>query len=150
MDDWHETEIRVRYAETDKMGIVHHSNYLVWFEAGRTDLCRARGFSYRDMEDEDNALLVVAESYCRYKSPAYFEDVLTIRTQVSEVRSRSVRFAYEVVRGSDETLVAEGETLHLVTDEQKRVKQIPETYREKLLGAPLPKELAFPANQAPH
>jgi acyl-CoA thioester hydrolase len=149
MDEWHETEIRVRYAETDKMGIVHHSNYLVWFEAGRTDLCRARGFSYRDMEDEDNALLVVAESYCRYKSPAYFEDVLTIRTQVSEVRSRSVRFAYEVFRESDETLIAEGETLHLVTDEQKRVKLIPETYREMLLGVPVPKERAFPANQAP-
>src|SRR5882757_9232566 len=67
MEDWHETEIRVRYAETDQMGIVHHANYLIWFEAGRSDLCRARGFSYREMEDEAGALLVVAESYCRYK-----------------------------------------------------------------------------------
>ena len=75
MDDWHETEIRVRYAETDKMGIAHHSNYLIWFEAGRSDLCRARGFSYKDMEEKDDALMVVAESYCRYKSPAYYEDV---------------------------------------------------------------------------
>ena len=65
MDGWHETEIRVRYAETDKMGIVHHSNYLIWFEAGRSDLCRARGFSYKEMEENDDALMVVAESYVR-------------------------------------------------------------------------------------
>ncbi|MCA1590122.1 MAG: acyl-CoA thioesterase [Acidobacteria bacterium] len=77
MDDWHETEIRVRYAETDQMGIVHHANYLIWFEAGRSEFCRARGFSYKEMEEEDQALLVVAESYVRYKSPAHYDDILT-------------------------------------------------------------------------
>jgi len=149
MDGWHETEIRVRYAETDKMGIVHHSNYLIWFEAGRSDLCRARGFSYKEMEEQDNALMVVGESYVRYKSPAFYEDVLTVRTQVAEVRSRSIRFIYEIVRDSDETLLAEGETLHLVTDNNKKVKLIPETYRDLLLAEIGEGPDAFPANQAP-
>ena len=149
MEDWHETEIRVRYAETDKMGIVHHSNYLIWFEAGRSELCRARGFSYKEMEENDNALMVVAESYCRYKSPAYYEDVLTVRTRVAEVRSRAIRFIYEIVRPSDATLLAEGETLHLVTDQNKKVRQIPEIYKERLLSDPETEEQAFPANQAP-
>jgi acyl-CoA thioester hydrolase len=149
MDGWHETEIRVRYAETDKMGIVHHSNYLIWFEAGRSDLCRARGFSYKEMEENDDALMVVAETYVRYKSPAYYEDLLNVRTRVAEIRSRSIRFIYEIVRNSDETLIAEGETLHLVTDSSKRVKQIPESYRQKLMSEPTPDTLAVP-NQAPH
>ncbi len=134
MDGWHETEIRVRYAETDRMGIVHHSNYLIWFEAGRSDLCRARGFSYKEMEEKDDALLVVAESYCRYKSPAYYEDLLIIRTKIGELRSRSLRFVYEIFRPSDNTLLAEGETLHLVTDKTKKVRKMPELYRGLLLA----------------
>jgi acyl-CoA thioester hydrolase, YbgC/YbaW family len=146
MDGWHETEIRVRYVETDKMGIVHHSNYLVWFEAGRSDLCRARGFSYIQME-ADNALMTVAETYVRYKSPAYYEDVLTIRTQLAEMRSRSIRFVYEVVRASDETVIAEGETLHIVTDENSKVRTIPETYRRLLMGED--DDAAMPS-EAPH
>jgi len=149
MDGWHETEIRVRYAETDKMGIVHHSNYLIWFEAGRSDLCRSRGFSYKEMEENDNALMVVAESYIRYKSPAYYEDVLIVRTRVAEIRSRSIRFIYEIVRPSDETLLAEGETLHLVTDTSKRVRQIPDIYRDRLMSDTTEPAQAFPANQAP-
>jgi acyl-CoA thioester hydrolase len=146
--EWHETEIRVRYAETDQMGIVHHSNYLVWFEIGRSDFCRARGFSYKDMEEKDNALLVVAESYVRYKSPAFYEDILLIRTHVGEVRSRSIRFIYEVHRTSDETLVAEGETLHLVTDENKKVRTLPQIYKEMLLTEEFD-ENAIP-DEAPH
>ena len=149
MDGWHETEIRVRYAETDKMGIVHHSNYLIWFEAGRSELCRARGFSYKEMEEQDNALMVVAETYCRYKSPAYYEDILTVRTQVAEVRSRSIRFIYEIVRNSDEALLAEGETLHLVTDENKKVKLIPDSYKERLMSESAETAEAFPVNQPP-
>ena len=146
MDDWHETEVRVRYAETDQMGVAHHSNYMIWFETGRSDLCRAKGFSYKDMELEDDSFLVVAESYCRYKSPAYYEDLLTIRTKVAEVRSRSLRFIYEIRRPSDDTLIAEGETLHLVTDKDKRVRSLPQIYRTHLLADP---ERSFPAH-APH
>ncbi|MCA1625566.1 MAG: acyl-CoA thioesterase [Acidobacteria bacterium] len=147
--DWHETEIRVRYAETDKMGIVHHSNYLVWFELGRSEFCRTRNFSYREMEEKDNALLVVAEIYCRYKSPAFYEDLLTIRTNIGEIRSRSIRFIYEVYRQSDEKLLAEGETLHLVTDKDKKVRTLPDSYKEMLLTEIETESQAFPDDQAP-
>ena len=146
MDEWHETEVRVRYAETDQMGIAHHANYLIWFETGRSDLCRARGFSYKQMEEEDDAFLVVAESYCRYKQPAFYDESLVIRTRIGEIRSRSIRFVYEVVRASDGGMVAEGETLHLVTDRDKKVRSLPDVYRARLLGQA---HQAFPANQAP-
>jgi acyl-CoA thioester hydrolase len=149
MNDWHETHIRVRYAETDKMGVVHHSNYLVWFELGRSEFCRAKGFSYRDMEDKDNAMMVVAESYCRYKSPAYYDDHLTIRTRIGELRSRTLRFIYEVFRAEDNRLLAEGETLHVVTDTNKKVRSLPETYKALLLQDEVEDKNAFPANQAP-
>lgn len=150
MNDWHETEIRVRYAETDKMGIVHHSNYLVWFEFGRSEFCRARGFSYKEMEEKDNALMVVAEVYCRYKAPAHYDDSLRIRTRIGELRSRSIRFIYEIYRPADDVLLAEGETLHLVTDEHKKVRSLPESYKKMLLSEEQPDENAFPENQAPH
>lgn len=149
MNDWYESEIRVRYAETDKMGIVHHSNYLIWFEFGRSEFCRARNFSYKEMEEKDNALMVVAESYCRYKSPAFYEDVLIIRTKVAELRSRSLRFIYEIYRPLDQMLLAEGETLHLVTDTNKKVRSMPESYREKLLSEEGADANAFPEDQAP-
>ena len=126
---WDETEIRVRYAETDKMGIVHHSNYYVWFELGRSDYCRNRGFSYLEMEEEDNLLMVVAESQCRYKSPAFYEDVLIIKTRIEEIRSRSLTFEYEVERAADQTRLATAKTKHLMTDNQKRIRKLPEKYR---------------------
>ncbi|MGI8468101.1 MAG: acyl-CoA thioesterase [Pyrinomonadaceae bacterium] len=149
MNDWHETQIRVRYAETDKMGIVHHSNYAVWFEIGRSEFCRARGFSYREMEEKEKALLVVAELYCRYKSPAYYEDELTVRTKIGELRSRTLRFVYEIYRASDDMILAEGETLHVVTDTDKRVRSMPESYKERLLVEPDKAQNAFPKNYAP-
>jgi acyl-CoA thioester hydrolase len=146
MDGWHETEVQVRYVETDQMGIAHHSNYLIWFEAGRGDLCRAKGFSYKDMEEQDNALMVVAESYVRYKSPAFYDDILTVRTRIGEIRSRSLRFIYEIYRETDDVLLAEGETLHLVTDQNQKVRTIPEVYKKLLISE---KGLAFPADKPP-
>lgn len=146
MNQTTETEIRVRYAETDQMGIVHHSNFLIWFELGRSEYCRARGFSYREMEEKDNALMVVAESYCRYKSPAFYEDVLIIRTTLEEIKSRSLRFVYAVIRPSDDTLLAEGETLHLVTDINKKIRSLPERYKQILLAN---EENAFPDDEPP-
>jgi len=146
MNGWHETEVRVRYAETDQMGIAHHANYLIWFEAGRSDLCRARGFSYKEMEEQENALMVVAESYVRYKSPAFYEDLLHIHTRIGEMRSRSIRFTYEIYRPADGLLIAEGETLHLVTDHHQKVRKIPEIYK-RLLSEDA--KSTFPANQAP-
>jgi acyl-CoA thioester hydrolase len=129
---WFETKVRVRYAETDQMGVVHHSNYLIWFELARTEYCLAKGFSYRQMETDDKTLMVVAEAYCRYKSPAFYEDDLVVRTKVDELKSRTLRFVYEVVRPNDGMLLAEGETLHVLTDENKRVRSLPQKYRELL------------------
>jgi acyl-CoA thioester hydrolase len=147
--EWHETEVRVRYAETDQMGIVHHANYLIWFELGRSALCRARGFSYREMEEKDNALMVVAESYCRYKSPAFYDDALTVRTGIGEIKSRTVRFIYEIFRVSDQSLLAEGETLHIVTDKHKKVRSLPLHYKEKLMNDESFASKAFPDDQPP-
>jgi acyl-CoA thioester hydrolase len=136
-DKWHETTIRVRYAETDRMGVVYHANYLVWFEIGRTEFCRSRGFNYKDMEENDSAFLVVAESYCRYKAPARYDDELIVRTHITELRRRSVRFGYEVIRASDGVIIAEGETGHVVTDMNNRVISLPEPYRFALSSPPL-------------
>src|SRR5918999_1663000 len=136
LDQWHEATLRVRYAETDKMGVVYHANYLIWFEIGRTEYCRARGFSYRDMEESENAFLVVAESYCRYKAPAYYDDVLIVRTHITELRRRSLRFGYEIIRAADGKVIAEGETGHVVTDSSGRVRSLPEGYAQRLLAPP--------------
>ena len=136
LTEWHEAPLRVRYAETDKMGVVYHANYLVWFEIGRTEFCRARGFSYRDMEENENSFLVVAESYCRYKAPAYYDDVLVVRTHITELRRRSLRFGYEIIREPDGTVIAEGETGHVVTDASGRVRSLPPAFAELLLSPP--------------
>lgn len=148
---WHETEIHVRYAETDQMGIVHHANYLVWFELGRTNICKAKGFSYREMEEQENALMVVAEIYCRYKSPAFYDDYLIVRTKIEEVRSRTVRFIYEIFRPSDNTFLVEGSSMHIFTDKEKKVRTLPDKYRE-LLSKEIETvdERSFPPNEAPH
>jgi acyl-CoA thioester hydrolase len=135
--EWHETLLRVRYSETDKMGIVYYANYLVWFEIGRTEYCRARGFSYRDMEESQDAYLVVAESYCRYKAPAFFDDEVLVRTHITEMRRRSLRFGYEIVRLSDGQIIAEGETGHVITDSNGRVRSFPEGVAQRLLAPPI-------------
>lgn len=148
--DWHETTLTVRYAETDQMGIVHHANYLVWLELGRTEFCKAKGFSYREMETDHGALMVVAEVYCRYKSPAFYDDVIIIRTKIEEVRSRTLRFLYEVFRPSDNALLMEAETMHIMTDTNKKVRSIPDKYKE-LLSLPFedPGKNIIP-EEAPH
>ena len=138
-EDWHETLLRVRYSETDKMGIVYYANYLVWFEIGRTEYCRARGFSYKDMEANDDSFLVVAESYCRYKAPAYYDDELLVRTHITEMRRRSLRFGYEIIRVGDGQVIAEGETGHVVTDADGRVRSFPDGYAQRLTAPPIVK-----------
>ncbi len=131
---WNETKIRVRYAETDKMGIVHHANYYVWFELGRSNFCRTKGFSYVEMEDQDDTRLVVAESSCRYKSPAFYDDELTVRTKITKIRSRSIIFTYEIYRESDKTILAVGETKHIVTDMNNKISIFPKKYKNMLLS----------------
>src|ERR1700731_4604125 len=91
-----ETRLRVRYAETDQMGIVYHANYLVWMEIGRVEYCRARGVRYRDMEQDDGILLAVAEASCRYAAPALYDEEVTVRTRVAQATPRMIRFDYEI------------------------------------------------------
>ncbi|MGE0884990.1 MAG: acyl-CoA thioesterase [Blastocatellales bacterium] len=130
--DWSETRVRVRYAETDQAGVVYHSNYLVWFEVGRVELCRDYGFNYRDMEKEADAYLPVIEARVRYRAPAKYDDELVIRSKVIKMQSRSIRFAYEVRRVGDETLLAEGETHHIVMGKDGRARAFPQVFSEKL------------------
>jgi acyl-CoA thioester hydrolase len=130
-----ETRIRVRYAETDQMGVVYHANHFIWFEVGRVELLRQLGFSYRDMEKNDGCLIAVADARCRYKAPAFYDDEIIVRTQIRNIRNSLIHFGYELLRAEDGTLLAEGETTHIVTDPQLNVIAIPEKYRTVLQQA---------------
>jgi len=125
---FHETRLRVRYAETDQMGVVYHANHLIWFEVGRVELLREMGFSYRDMEREEGRFIAVAEVQCRYRAPVYYDDEVVVRTRLKKVRESVVIFSYELVRADDRTLLAEGETTHIVTDSTMEVAALPEKY----------------------
>jgi len=125
---FNETRLRVRYAETDQMGVVYHSNHLIWFEVGRVELMRQMGFSYRDMERDDGCFIAVAEVKCRYRAPVYYDDEVLIRTRLKTVRESVVVFSYELVRADNNALVAEGETTHIVTDSKMKVAALPEKY----------------------
>jgi acyl-CoA thioester hydrolase len=125
---FNETRLRVRYAETDQMGVVYHSNHLIWFEVGRVELMRQMGFSYRDMERDDGCFIAVAEVKCRYRAPVFYDDEILIRTRLKTVRESVVVFSYELVRADNNALVAEGETTHIVTDTKMKVGALPERY----------------------
>jgi acyl-CoA thioester hydrolase len=125
-----ETRIRVRYAETDQMGVVYHANYLVWMEVGRVAYCNARGFEYKQMELQDGVFLAVAEAHCRYASPARFDEEVVIRTWVAEVNPRMVRFAYEMLLAEGGRKLATGETKHIFLGRNLRPCRLPEKYRE--------------------
>ena len=129
MTDFAETTIRVRYAETDQMGVVHHANYFIWFEAGRVELCRHLGFEYKQMEIEDDSFIVVAEASCRYRQPAHFDDLLIVRTRITASQRRILHFGYEVRNQESGELIATGETTHVICDRRGRPKSLPEKYR---------------------
>jgi acyl-CoA thioester hydrolase len=114
-----ESRTRVRYKETDQMGIAHHSNYIVWFEVGRTDMCRATGISYREIE-ERGRLLVVVEIGWRYRTPFRYDDEVLIRTSVASAASRSMKFAYELLDADGTTVRATGFSVHFWLDRETR------------------------------
>lgn len=114
-----ESRLRVRYKETDQMGIAHHSNYVVWFEIGRTDLCREAGLLYTEIE-RAGYVLVVAEAGCRYRKPYGYDDIVVIRTRIEEGTSRSIRFGYELRNEDGTQLHATGYTLHFWVDRETR------------------------------
>lgn len=123
-----ETRLRVRYAETDQMGVVYHSNHFIWFEVGRVELMRQMGFSYRDMERDESRFIAVAEAKCRYRAPVYYDQEVLVRTQLKSVRESVVVFSYELLRADDGAILAEGETTHIVTDSNMKIVALPEKY----------------------
>ena len=130
------TEVRVRYAETDQMGIVYYANYLVWFEIGRVELLRSLGLAYSQLETDHQCILPVVEASCRYKSPARYDDRILIETRPSMLRGSVIKFAYRILRGGvkgeEPRLLAEGETVHVVCDDQLNKKPLPAEHAEAL------------------
>lgn len=126
-----ETRVRVRYAETDQMGVVYHANYLVWFEVGRVELIRGMGLDYRSMEQEEGAMIAVVEARARYKAPARYDEELIVRTHLAGVRGSVVRFTYTVLRAVDGLLLCEGETVHLVVGRDMRRRPMPPAYAQR-------------------
>jgi acyl-CoA thioester hydrolase len=139
-----EVRLRVRYAETDQMGVVYHANYAIWFEVGRVELLRQLGFRYRDMERKDNCHIAVVDLRCRYKAPAMYDDEIVIRTELKNVRESLLHFGYKIFRAGDATLLAEGETTHIVVNGNFERRALPPKYLEIL--APHEKEQKLTAN----
>ena len=125
------SRVRVRYAETDKMGIVYYANYFVWFEVGRTDLLREAGWNYRDMEAEGFGLPVI-EAHCSYRESAKYDDELDIRTTGAMLSPVRVQFTYEILRPSDAATLATGTTVHATVDRNGRPCRLPERVRTVL------------------
>ena len=125
-----EARVRVRYAETDQMGVVYHANYLVWFEVGRVEFIRQTGLDYATMERE-GALIAVVDVNARYKAPARYDDELLIRTTLVGLRGSIVRFRYAIVRAVDGMLLCEGETTHIVVGRDMKKRELPEKYAER-------------------
>ena len=131
------TTVRVRYAETDQMGIVYYANYLVWFELGRVELLRSLGLAYSQLEKEHECILPVVEATCRYRSPARYDDEILIETRPALLRGSVIKFAYRIFRktseqGKQRELLAEGETVHVVCDDRLKRKPLPQRYAETL------------------
>jgi acyl-CoA thioester hydrolase len=126
-----ESRVRVRYAETDQMGVVYHANYLVWFEIGRVDFIRSLGMDYRSMEREDGLGIAVVDVTARYKAPARYDDELRIETRLVTARGVVIKFAYKVIRNADDVVLCEGETVHVVVDREMKRRALPEKYASR-------------------
>jgi acyl-CoA thioester hydrolase len=125
-----QTRIRVRYAETDQMGVVYYANFFIWFELGRVELLRQLGFQYKQMEIDDDCHIPVVEANCRYKSPARYDDELLLETRVLELRRSVIKFGYRLLRQEVEAprLLAEGETTHVTVDRRMHKVPLPRKY----------------------
>ena len=123
-----EIRFRVRYAETDQMGVVYHANYLVWMEMGRVELCRSMGVRYRDMEQQDGVLLTVVEARCRYHSPARYDDEVVVKTTVARSTSRLIEFEYLIESAETGQKLATGSTTHVFCGRELRPCRLPEKY----------------------
>jgi acyl-CoA thioester hydrolase len=130
-----ETRIRVRYAETDQMGVVYHSNHFIWFEVGRVELLRQLGFSYKEMEAADDCFIAVVDARCRYKAPVHYDDEVVVRTYLKQVREKVIHFGYELLDGEGRRVLAEGETTHIVANSEMKPRRLPEKYLKAFRSA---------------
>jgi len=123
------TSVRVRYAETDQMGVAYYANYFIWMEVGRVEFCRALGFRYRDMEVDEGVLLAVVEANCRYLAPARYDEEVVVHTRIEAATPRMVRFGYEMRSSEDGRKLATGETKHIFCGRDMKPRKLPEKYR---------------------
>ena len=123
-----EARLRVRYAETDQMGVVYHANYLIWFEVGRVELLRSLGVPYQRLEQEFDCLIAVAGAELRYRSPARYDDEIGVRTRLVLLRGGLMKIEYQVIRIADEKLLCEGGTTHVVVSRAMEKRTLPEPY----------------------
>jgi acyl-CoA thioester hydrolase len=128
-----EIEERVRYSETDQMGVAHNKAYFEWFELGRTEFCRRRGVSYQEIESL-GFYLVVVEAFCKYRRPLRYDQAFVIRVTLRESTPKKFVFDYELLTGNERTLVATGYTVHIVTNGRSEVTPLPEDIRASLAG----------------
>ena len=128
-DKFIEARLRVRYAETDQMGVVYHANYIIWMEVGRVEYFRAMGHRYRDIERDAGILLVVAELNCRYKAPAFYDEEIIVRTRVAEASPRMIHFEYELIAVEGDRVLATGFTRHVFCGRDRKPSKLPEKYR---------------------
>ena len=133
MKDAIDSDIRVRYAETDQMGVAYYANYLVWFEVGRSEFCRRRGFRYVDLEALGYKL-VVTDVQCRYRNSARYDETIIVRTRLQGVNKRMITFGYQILRKNQEEVIAEGETRHICVDSNGKTKSLPEKFLVCLTG----------------
>jgi len=128
----HETRFRVRYAETDQMGVVYHANYLVWMEIGRVELVRSLGISYKELEEREGLCLAVVEASCRYRAPARYDQEIAVETRIASSSPRRIEFAYRIRSIEAGKLLAEGSTRHMWLNREWRPARLPETYHAAL------------------
>jgi len=128
------TVTRVRYTETDRMGVAHHSHFLAWFELGRTELMRERGCPYGELEDREGVFFPVIHATAAYRAPARYDEQLSIATRIASVRGARIVFEYEISRAADGTVLATGSTEHAAVDARGRPRRMPAELRRKLEG----------------
>ena len=133
MKDIVDIDIRVRYAETDQMGVAYYAHYLVWFEVGRSEFCRNRGFRYADLEAVGYKL-VVSDVHCRYRNSARYDETVIVRTKLKGVNKRMITFGYQILRKDQEEVIAEGETQHICVDSKGKTKSLPGNFLVCLTG----------------
>jgi len=125
-----EARLRVRYAETDQMGVVYHANYLIWFEVGRVELIRSLGLEYKRLEEDFGCMIAVVEARARYRSPARYDDEIAIRTSISAMRGPVLKMRYHVLRAGEERVLCEGETTHVVVGRDMKKRNLPDQYEK--------------------